>query len=131
MKRASCGPGREDMGKILVVSDDFAQMQARALLMEFAGHQCEAAGSLDEAMELLRESSFDVVVTDGKLGDKGVAEIVRSLKGASPGIIIIALNEETGTTADADAVLPIPSSYEELFECIERLSLQRLGSPLA
>ena len=114
-----------DLTRILVVQSDPVGMKAVALLMELRGYQCEMAGSLQEAVELLRESSFDLVVMDCNLGGKGVAEIVRSLKGASPGTKLILFNEEMEAAVDADRVLPIPISFEELFECIETLSLQR------
>jgi len=111
------------MAKILVAGDDPGEMRARALVMEFAGHQCATAASLQEAVKLLGESFFDLVVTDCKLGGNSGAEIVSNLKCAAPETAVMALAENSETAGGADAVLTVPCSPEEFFQCIERLSL--------
>ncbi len=55
------------MARVLVVEDDEEQLRLRRLTVESDGHAVAVAESAAEAERLLRESRFDVLVTDLRL----------------------------------------------------------------
>ena len=117
------------MPKILLVGNDPAEREVRALVIEFGGHRCKTAASQKEAVKLLREESFDLVVTDFKPNGRSPAQIVKSLKGAFPEVPLMALSESGDTVIKgADEVLAIPCSPEHLLQRIERM-LSRSAIP--
>ena len=52
------------MGKSLVFSNKPADRKAIALVLEFAGHRCEMASSVEEAVKFLVGNAFDLFVAD-------------------------------------------------------------------
>ena len=113
------------MPKILLVGNNPAEREVRALVMEFGGHRCKTAASLKEAMKLLREESVDLAVTDFKPNGSSPAQIVKSLKGAFPEVPLMVLSESGDTVVKgADEVLVIPCSPENLLQRIERMLSQ-------
>ena len=116
------------MATILVAGSDFAEREGRALLIEISGHKCAMAGSLKEALELLKEDSFELAVTDLQLDGGMPAEIVSRFKGASPKTAVLAITKQSGKARGADSVLTIPCSPKELFQSIENL-LGKIKSP--
>ncbi len=113
------------MPKILLVGNDPAEVEVRALVMEFGGHRCKTAASHKEAIKLLREESFDLVVTDFKPNGSSPAQIVKNLQGAFPEVPLMVLSESGNTVVKgADEVLAIPCSPEHLLQRIERMLSQ-------
>lgn len=117
------------MPKILLVGNDPAERDVRALVIEFGGHRCKTAASLKEAMKLLRGESFDLAVTHFKPNGSSPAQIVKSLKSAFPEVPLMVLSESGDTVVKgADEVLVIPCSPENLLQRIERM-LSQLAIP--
>ena len=108
------------MARVLVAGSDCAEREARAVVIEFGGHRCETACSLDEAVKSLRHDCFDLVVADSQLGNSP-GEIINSLKHAAPQTAVLVIQEENTTFPEGDAVLTIPCSDEDLFQRIETL----------
>lgn len=110
------------MARILVFSKDAREANTRALLFEFAGHRCETATCLDEAMELLCEDSFDLLITEAGLAYHDGNRIVKKMKTASPGLAVMILSKKGGIIPeDADDLLTVPCSAERLLRRIEDL----------
>jgi len=87
--------------------------------MEFAGHRCAEAASLAEAASMLREESYDLVLSDSMIGDNGPEQIVKALKAAAPSVAVMVLAEETeakgssggrGADKGGDEVITLPFS---------------------
>ena len=98
------------------------EREVRALVIEFGGHRCKIAASQKEAVKLLREESFNLVVTDFKPNGRSPAQLVKSLKGTFPEVPLMALSESGDTVINgADEVLAIPCSPEHLLQRIERM----------
>ena len=117
------------MSKILLVGNDPAEREVRALVMEFGGHRCRIAASLKEAAKLLREESFNLVVTDFKPNGSSPAQIAKSLKREFPEILLLALTESAKTVIqEADAMVTVPCPPEKLLQHIEH-ALARVGDP--
>ena len=95
------------MAKILVVGSDPTERSVHALVVEFAGHECALASSVEEALEILNQGPFDLVVADCKRGGSA-GDVVRRLKAASPDAAVLVLTESVDTVAETDAVLAGP-----------------------
>jgi len=84
---------KHDKGTILIVEDDQNQREIIKTILNKEGFYVEAAECGKKAMELLKASSFDVVVTDLRLPDIDGTEVLKEVKGrykASNVIIITA-----------------------------------------
>src|SRR6266436_2345157 len=90
------------MARILVAGTDVAAAAARALVIEFAGHHCQTAGSLEEVRTRLREDCFELVVVDPSLGGS-VPEITRVSKGKSPDAIVMLLTDNSKAVAAGES----------------------------
>lgn len=78
-------------GRVLVVDDESHIRTALARILEKAGHQVAAAASGDEALALLHDRAFDVVVTDLKMVGTGGLDVLRALKQRQPETEVILL----------------------------------------
>ena len=60
--------------RILIVEDDNAVRQTMVDLLSEAGFEVEGAGDGEEALKIVQENSFNIVITDLKMprGDKTV-----------------------------------------------------------
>lgn len=118
------------MAKILLVGNNPAEREVRALVMEFGGHRCKIAASLKEATKLLREESFDLVVTDFKPNGSSPAQLAKSLKRTFPEILLLALTESANTVIqEADAMVTVPCPPEKLLQRIEHVLARVAGPP--
>ena len=115
------------MAKILVVGDDPAEQEVLGLVIEFGGHCCKVAVSQKEAVNLLKRESFDLLITDFKLDWRRSRQIVKGFKSCSAGITVMILAENGDTAVqEADAVMAIPCSPDNLFQRIEQV-LRKAG----
>ncbi len=110
------------MAKILVVGDDPAEQEVLSLVIEFKGHCCRVAISLEEAAKLLKRESFDLVVIEVKHDRRSSRHIVKRLKVASTDVAVMILSEGGDTAVEeADAIVAIPCSPEKLLQRIEHV----------
>ena len=79
-------PGRNS---ILVVDDDAAMREMLVSLMEEEGLECASAASADAALELLRESDFDVVLSDIRMAGRDGLELTGELRELRPDTPVI------------------------------------------
>ncbi|MGA2992060.1 MAG: PAS domain S-box protein [Candidatus Korobacteraceae bacterium] len=75
--------------KILCIDDEPAGLHFRKLVLESAGYAVETAASLAQALELLRDQPFDLVVTDHLLGRGSGTAMAMKIKQARPGTPVI------------------------------------------
>jgi len=109
------------MSKVLVFSADSAeQAENLGLVMEFGGHHCTAVRSLQEALAVVQNDHFDLVVAHLQLNHVVVEGIAKILKGASPGITVMVLSKPSVIATAADEVLALPCTPEALFGGVER-----------
>lgn len=78
----SAGGGANDAGRarILVVDDDRTILRSLVELLRIEGHEVEGVQSLGAARAALRQSAFDVVMTDVQLGDGDGLSILRHVR---------------------------------------------------
>ena len=129
--------------QILVVDDEPSVRLAIKLLLKHDGHEVQAVDSGEQALAMLDQRKFDLVLTDfcmpGIRGDEMVARI-RQRVPAQPIIMATAFAEEYKRafppSGDVDALLSKPFSLAELREAIDHAlprsdSAETTGLPLA
>ncbi|MBI3857845.1 MAG: response regulator [Planctomycetes bacterium] len=65
--------------RILIVEDQDDSLEFLRTLIESAGHSCEEAGSVEQALQKLTESTFDLVLLDLVLPDAEGIEVARHI----------------------------------------------------
>ena len=124
---------------ILIVDDDPSVLASLSLLLKRHGHPTRAARSREEALALLREQEFELVLQDmnfslGTTGEEGLELLaeIRRLRPRTPAILItawgsIALAVE-GMKAGAADFVTKPWSNAQLLQTVETaLSLAHQG----
>src|SRR5262245_1534020 len=81
----------EPTGSVLVVDDDAAIGMVLVGLLSQAGIQARHVGSAEEATRVFASGSYDVVVTDLKMGGKDGIALLRELKQSAPELIVVML----------------------------------------
>jgi DNA-binding response OmpR family regulator len=89
---AESSPGR----RILIVDDDRALRLALSTLLAEAGHQIESAGDGPEALRLLHDRPFDIVLLDiGLPSMSGLDLLARARALATPPLVIMMTADDT------------------------------------
>ncbi|HEY5175527.1 MAG TPA: response regulator [Terriglobales bacterium] len=113
------------MAKILCVDDEPNIVTLKAAILEAAGHQVTSVTSAHEAIEKLQLNSYDVVVTDWRLGDSSGRAIVQAAKmySAMPVVVVSGYVAEAFQAAEplADLYLEKPVNPEELVTIVNEL----------
>ena len=82
------------MGKLLIVGNSSKERDSLALILEFAGHECGTADSIEEAGAILQKGKWQLVLADSPLDGRNPDETVRALRGVSPKAPVMFLTEE-------------------------------------
>src|SRR5882757_1635504 len=77
------------MANLLIVDDELGMRQFLTHLMQREGHTVRVAESGRRAMELLRESPADLIISDVKMPDMGGIELLRAAREMLPEIEVI------------------------------------------
>jgi CheY-like chemotaxis protein len=111
------------LSRILVVDDEPAQRSLLRRILERAGHEVFDAGDGAAALQAVRESPPDLVVTDMMMPVMGGAELIRRLRcePATASIPILAASGDSNLAVGADAVFAKPYSWRHLVEVAEAL----------
>lgn len=106
-----------------MVDDEPAQRSMLRRILERAGHEVADAGDGAAALQAVRESPPDLVVTDMMMPVMGGAELIRRLRGdaATAGIPVLAASGDSHLVNGADAVMAKPYSWRHLVEVADAL----------
>lgn len=113
--------------RILVVDDEQLVRRLFEAVLAHDGYFVTAAGTGRDALRLIRETVFDVVVLDMSLPDMGGPELVTQIKSESPVSSILAISgfiegmRTTAIRAGAAATLAKPVGAEELQQAVYQL----------
>jgi DNA-binding NtrC family response regulator len=126
------------MGRILIADDHDALRRALARALTEAGHEVDEAPNGNFAIERLHESSFDVVLSDLKMGGSDGLDVLRSTKALHPSAAVILMTAfgSVGTAVEAMKIgafdyVQKPFEIEEMELKIEKaLELRRLRHEL-
>jgi DNA-binding response OmpR family regulator len=113
------------MAKILCVDDEPNVVKMKCAILEAAGHDVTPATSAHEALELLKKSTYDAVVTDWRLGDANGRAVVEAAKDHSnvPVVVVSGYVNDAFQAAEplADLYLEKPVNPEELVTIVNEL----------
>jgi CheY-like chemotaxis protein len=119
------------MKKVLVVDDDSGMRMILKRLLEREGHHVEEAWNGAEGIEKLRESGFDLVITDLVMPEKNGFELIHEVKNLRPGTKIIAFSGggvmgsmaclEIARRDGASKTFPKPFDMAELLDAVRDL----------
>ena len=79
----------DDAVHILVVDDEKIMQDSCARILSKEGYQVQTVASGEDAMELVEQAPFDIVLLDIKMPGMGGIETLRYLKEKDPGITIL------------------------------------------
>ena len=120
--------------KLLIVDDCVDSVNILSSLLGFSGHQIQKAQNGIEALELLRNNSYEVVITDAEMPGMGGVELCRFIKSDFPDLYIIGISGSFRSlqelkAAGADICFPKPFHIDAIEKAIEdrmlSLSLDR------
>jgi CheY-like chemotaxis protein len=106
------------MARFLVVDDDSSTVNAMALLLAADGHAVTPLTSGADAVETLKENSFDAVITDLDMPDVDGHDVVRVAHERSPAACVVVATaraddaRESLAAAGACIVAPKPLDYD-------------------
>lgn len=86
-----------DKGKILVIDDEPSVADALRIILEDDGYEVSVALTGLEGIELIRERSFDVVVSDLRLPDITGLEVLDAVCRGCPRCIVILITSQPTT----------------------------------
>lgn len=119
--------------RVLVVDDNASLL--RFLVSAFSANGCTVtpAAAAEQALALITEQSFDLVVSDIKMPGLSGLDLLRSVKGRQPGtpVVLITGNPSVnsavfGLRHGAYDYLPKPFSIREIQELLGRIRTDRL-----
>jgi CheY-like chemotaxis protein len=93
------------MAKILCVDDEEVPLFLRKRVLERSGHEVVAANSAQEALRLLNDKTFDLVLSDQLMPDMTGTQLARIIKESHqtlPIILISGVNEVPPDAGYAD-----------------------------
>jgi len=92
-----------NLSQILLIDDESHNREALTLLLTHAGYQVQSAASGEEALKILQETPFEVVITDLFLPGVSGIDILKRVKEDSPytNVILITGNASAETAVEA------------------------------
>lgn len=124
------------MARILVVDDELSIVQVLKTLLLRAGHSVSVASEGGEAMRLLRDNVFDLMITDVRLPGIDGIRLLHEARSLQTGLAVIVMTAYAGVDNAVDAMrngafdyITKPFKFDELMLTIDRaLSYERVLS---
>ncbi len=117
---------------LFIVDDDLGMLQTLSYILKEKGYEVDTAKDGFEAMERIKEKTFDIVLMDIKMPGMNGVELLRQLKKLSPDTIVVmmtaySLNEliREAKKEGALCVLLKPLDLEKMMAFIEQFSAQQ------
>jgi DNA-binding NtrC family response regulator len=104
----------KNRSQILVIDDEESNREALTLLLKSAGYQVKSAENGDEALTLLRQTPFEIVITDLFLPDLSGIDILKQVKSDAPQTSVIVI------TGQASAETAVEAMKEGAFDYITK-----------
>ncbi len=80
---------REEKGKILILDDEAPVCRTLSRIVNKIGRECVTANSAEEAKELLKEESFDLILSDIRLPGESGLDFIRNTVAQDPDLAVI------------------------------------------
>lgn len=109
--------------KILVVDDEKVVRDITQTFLVLNGYDVSTAADGREAFDILRHSTYDVIITDLHMPLMGGMELLEKISQLKTNMITIVLTGRTGTLSDCSpkpyAHLCKPFSHNQLIEVVQ------------
>jgi two-component system response regulator HydG len=92
------------MKRILIIDDDMDMCNLLGRFLQKKGYETEASHSGNKGIAKFKESRFDVVLCDFRLGDKEGREVLREIKQADPYAIVIIITGYSDIKTAVDVI---------------------------
>ena len=114
------------MPEILIIDDEIHIRKLYTAFLSREGYQVESAADGNEAMAMLAEKAYDLVVLDIELEDANGMELLRQIKTDHPGVLVVLNSAFAVYKSDfhswlADGYIVKSSDIKPLKEQIESL----------
>ncbi len=80
---------REDVPIVLLVSDNQDHILTLSGILEEAGYRVRAAGDGEEALSLLTQQPFDLIITDIRMPRMGGLDLLRNIRTMNPKLAVV------------------------------------------
>jgi len=117
------------MARVLVVDDERSIRLTLSRFLQRDGHEIVEAPDAEKAQQLLRDGSFDVVVTDIVLPCLSGVELLHSIREAAPRVKVVMMTGEPTVESASEAVRAGAADY--LMKPIARSAILRSGNHAA
>ena len=114
-------------GKILIVDDDTAHLHMLRTLLKSFGHEVESATDGEDAIAMVKEKPFDLILMDVRMAHIGGIEALRQIKECNPAIPVIIMTAYSSVDTAVEAMklgaydyLTKPLNFEELKIILDR-----------
>jgi len=84
------------MSTILVIDDSLSALQMAGMILESAGYQVSTCANGRRAVQMLRQETFDLILTDIYMPDADGLEVIREAHQICPGVPVVAMSGATG-----------------------------------
>lgn len=118
--------------QILIVDDDPQVLSLLDIIVRSFGFACEKANNGREALEILREKAFSIVITDMEMPIMSGMELLQQIKSLYPRTSVIVITGYTNTFSYVDVIrngasdfIQKPLSSDELEAKIRRILRER------
>ena len=109
------------MANILVVDDEHSMREFLEIMLNKEGYQVATAAGGGEAIDLLKKSDFDLVITDIRMKEIDGLEVLKRCKELHPNTIVIMISAYASTSTAVEAMkwgaydyLPKPFKVREI-----------------
>ena len=123
------------MRRYLFVDDNLEFAENLAEIVSDLGAECQMAGGGPEAIEKVRRTRFDAVVTDMRMPEMGGAEVVHQVRRVDPGLPAVVLTAHAGdadlAAARREGVLAVLAKPAPIARLLALLQAARRGGLLA
>ena len=92
------------MKRILIIDDDMDMCNLLGRFLQKKGYETEASHSGGKGIQKFKESKFDVVLCDFRLGDKEGREVLREIKSFDPYAIVIIITGYSDIKTAVDVI---------------------------
>lgn len=114
-------------GKILAVDDDSAHLHMLKTLLKSFGHEVESAMDGEDAIAMVKEKPFDLILMDVRMANIDGIEALRQIKECNPAIPVIIMTAYSSVDTAVEAMklgaydyLTKPLNFEELKLIMDR-----------
>jgi len=112
------------MARVLIVDDEKSVRATLGAFVKEDGHEVRTAGDVTEALELLEEHDFDVIVTDIMMPRLSGVELLRKIREASRDIQVVMITGAPTVDTAADALRA--GAFDYLLKPIPREAIRKV-----